>query len=226
MIIKEAYPMELSKNKHTTIVQASDTMDCPVSVKEALVQDTGFVHSIPSLESCPLIEDSANRDIIFGQYLREIRGKKKFTVRQLASKAKISYAELSRIENGKPATPSTLRKLSPYLAIPIDSLLADAGYNFKISSASPVYLDLEGREISLIEKALKIYSRDVELFFQLDTWIEGCNDEEIELTMQFLSILKRKRNLEQGAGDESKGKNLFQKVFNGLHSLIQACSAI
>lgn len=169
-------------------------------------------------------EDLTDRDTAFGVYLQEKRVGKKLTVRQLAAKAKISYAELSRIENGKPPTASTLRKLSPYLSIPIDTLLEKAGYCFSISH-SHVYLDLEGNEINLMEKALKSYKRNVEFFFELDDWIENCSDEDIALASQFLSILKKRKELEQKT-DNQNNKNLFQKIFSGLQSLIQACSAV
>lgn len=169
-------------------------------------------------------EDLTDRDIAFGKYLQEKRVEKKLTVRQLAAKAKISYAELSRIENGKPPTASTLRKLSPYLSIPIDTLLEHAGYCLSISH-SPVYLDLEGNEINLMEKALKSYKRNVEFFFELDDWIENCSDDDIALVSQFLSILKKRKGFEQKP-DNQNNKNLFQQIFSGLQSLIQACSAV
>lgn len=169
-------------------------------------------------------ENAINRDIAFGKYLQDKRLKKELTVRQLAAKAKISYAELSRIENGKPATASTLRKLSPYLSIPIDTLLENAGYCLSISH-SPVYLDLDGDEINLTEMALKAYKRNVEFFFKLDDWFEDCSDDDIALVSQVLSILKKRKELEQKT-DNKNNKNLFQQIFSGLQSLIQACSAI
>lgn len=207
--------MKLSEYNFTTAVPGSS-----VPIEKANAQDVvlGTGQSSPE-------EDLIDRDVTFGKYLQKERVRKKLTVRQLAAKAQISYAELSRIENGKPPTASTLRKLSPYLSVPIDMLLKHAGYCFKNSSHSPVYLDLNGNEINLMEKALKTYERNVEFFFELDTWIENCNDEDIALVSQFLSILKKRKELEQEP-ENPKNKNLFQTIYSGLQSLIQACSAV
>lgn len=117
-----------------------------------------------------------------------------------------------------------MRKLSPYLSIPIDTLLENAGYCLSISH-SPVYLDLDGDEINLTEMALKAYKRNVEFFFKPDDWFEDCSDDDIALVSQVLSILKKRKELEQKT-DNKNNKNLFQQIFSGLQSLIQACSAI
>ncbi len=208
--------MKLSENNSTIVASNSST-----SMEEISNQNVVFV----TAQSCSA-EDLADRDANIGKYLKKQRARKKLTVRQLATKAKISYAELSRIENGrKPPTASTLRKLSPYLAVPIDTLLEYAGFCFKSESNSPVYLDLEGHEFSLTKTALKTYERNVEFFFQLDNWIDNCSNEDIALASQFLSILERRRAFEEES-NEQKDKNLFLKFFSGLQSLIQAYSAV
>lgn len=179
-------------------------------------------HTITPTPAVPINECSV-RDLDLGNFLKQKRKEKHLTVRQLAAKAKISYSELSKIENGKTATPSTLRKLSPYLSLPIETLLSTAGFSFKVDTDSPTYLDLEGNRINLKEHALKLYSRDVELFFHLDDWINDSSNEDVELLLQFLCILKQKQALE--LEQKTQIKTGFFKIFNGLQALIQALSA-
>ncbi len=177
------------------------------------------VTSIPNL--CD--EDCSNGNLGFGNFLRNKREDKKLSVRKLASKAKISYAELSRIENGKRPTPSTLRKLSPYLSVPLDQLLITAGYNIQTDTDSPVYVDFNGNEINFKEKALKLYTKDVELFFQLDRWAEHCDKEDSELVNQFIQILERKNQLRREPKTQDVTDQAFLNICVALCSLIQAC---
>lgn len=213
--------MNLTESNPTVVALASDGLVSSAPDEKCSNSNTLVADGQPCTAEDPAIPDHS-----FGKHLQEARLSKKLTVRQLAAKAKISYAELSRIENGKPPTASTLRKLSPYLSIPFDMLLTDAGYSFRIDSSPPVYLDLMGEEVNLTEKALNVYKRNVEFFFQLDAWIQNCSDQEIELTSQFLFILNKKRELEQEPDSSREGENPFQKIFTGLLSLIQACSTV
>lgn len=171
-------------------------------------------------------EECSERYISLGKFLQNRREEKHLTVRQLAAKAKISYSELSKIENGKSVTPSTLRRLSPHLSIAYDILMSKAGYSFQTDTDSPIYLDLEGNKINLEKHALKLYTRNVDLFFHLDQWINDSSDDDIELLIQFLCILKRKKSIEQEQNETSKDKPVFFKIFNGLQALIQACLSI
>lgn len=160
----------------------------------------------------------------FGKYLQEKREAKKMSVRKLASKAKISYAELSRIENGKTPTPSTLKKLSPYLSEPLDELLFHAGYNIQTDTDSSIYVDFQGNEINLEEKALRLYSFNVEFFFQLDDWIEHCSQEDIELVSQFIQVLNFKRMLRKNSEPNVPTELSFLGICESLNSLLQASS--
>lgn len=168
-------------------------------------------------------KECSDRNNKLGKHLQQEREARGMTVRQLAAKAKLSYAELSRIENGKKMpTPSTLRKLSPYLSIPINTLLLEAGYSFQTDRNGPIYVDLDGKEITLEEKALKIYSKNVEFFFLLDRLVEQCNDEDIELVKNFLQIIERKNCMEQDSNNTTQANISFSKLYQGLQLLIQA----
>ncbi len=181
----------------------------------------------PAITNPSLIEECSDRHNELGKHLRQEREARGMTVRQLASKAKLSYSELSRIENGKKmATPSTLRKLSPYLSIPMDILLLEAGYSFQTDKDGSIYVDLDGKEISLEKNALKIYSKNVEFFFQLDNWMEQCDDDDVELVIKFLQILVHKNCIKQNFNNTTQSEMSFLKLYDGLQSLIQAGSSM
>ena len=165
--------------------------------------------------------ECSGRDEHFGDYLRNKRTEKKMTLRQLASKAKIGYSELSRIEHGKAASPSTLRKLSPYLTEPFNTLLFKAGFSFQTNTDSPIYVDLHGNEVNLEEKALKLYSKNVELFFQLDQWIENSSEEDIALISQFIQILEQKDKLIKNPLDTTSLKMSYLSICDSIKSAIQ-----
>lgn len=124
-----------------------------------------------------------------GEYLRAKREAKNLSLRGLATKANISYAELSRIENGKAfPSPSTLRKIAPYLSVSYDELMLSVGYSFEAGGDDSIYLDLQGNIVNLFEKALKFYTKDVELFFLFEQWMEHCSWEDEVLISQILSL--------------------------------------
>lgn len=138
-----------------------------------------------------------------GEYLRAKREAKNLSLRGLAAKANTSYAELSRIENGKAfPTPYTLRKIAPYLSVSYDELMLSVGYSFRAEGDGSVYMDLQGNAVNLFEKALKFYSKNVELFFLFEQWAEHCTWEDEVLITQMLSLSllenkckKKNRNL-------------------------------
>jgi len=66
----------------------------------------------------------------FGEYLKELREEKGFSINQLAMKANVSNAHISRIERGlRPApTPKIVRKIAKALGVNYETLLKIAGY--------------------------------------------------------------------------------------------------
>ena len=64
-----------------------------------------------------------------GEYIKELRETKKFSINQLALYAEVSPAHISRIERGlRDASPDILKKLYPHLGVSYDDLMDKAGY--------------------------------------------------------------------------------------------------
>jgi transcriptional regulator with XRE-family HTH domain len=65
-----------------------------------------------------------------GDYLKEVRKKRQFTLRNVEEEIKISNAYLSQLENGKIISPSPviLNKLAKYYRISYEKLMNLAGY--------------------------------------------------------------------------------------------------
>lgn len=66
----------------------------------------------------------------FGQYIRDIRLKKGFSIRQLEVYSGVSNSYISQLENGKKQSPSPdiLKKLATALKVPYEEFLRKAGY--------------------------------------------------------------------------------------------------
>lgn len=166
-----------------------------------------------------------DRSLEFGKYLQSKREAKQLSVRKLAKKARISYSELSRIEHGKQVTPSTLRKLAPYLSVPYDVLLDKAGFSYRKDTSDPLYLDLNGSPTNLEQEALKLYSIDVELFFTLSTFIDNCNLDDSQHIKTYIEICRKKKHLSTQKKLNSNEK-MFLNLTNSLQTLIDVCSAM
>ncbi|MDT7014690.1 helix-turn-helix domain-containing protein [Levilactobacillus namurensis] len=85
--------------------------------------------------------------IQFGSQLKELRNKKKFTVRQAALQANLSNSFWSQVENGKRniPKPATLEKMATGLRVPKDQIFNMAGISTEVSKNSdePEYIDLK-----------------------------------------------------------------------------------
>lgn len=66
----------------------------------------------------------------FGLYMKKLREERKFSVRQLALKAGVSAAQISRMETGERGTPrpETIKKLAIALNVDYEHLMKKAGY--------------------------------------------------------------------------------------------------
>jgi transcriptional regulator with XRE-family HTH domain len=76
----------------------------------------------------------------FGQYIKQLREKRKLSVRGLASKAGLNSGELSRMENGnRNPRPDKLKALATALEVPLADLFAMAGYTvpYDLPSMAP-----------------------------------------------------------------------------------------
>ncbi len=104
-----------------------------------------------------------------GTTVKNLREKRNITQAQLAEKAQISAAEISKLEHGgRVKIPiETLIKISPHLNVSIDYLLA---------SCVPIrrtdrehYFDYSGNEINLPDISRHIYSVDSELLLLISS---------------------------------------------------------
>lgn len=66
----------------------------------------------------------------FGQYLKEVRKRRKLTIRQLDTYSGVSHSYISQMERGERGVPSPeiLRKLSKPLGVEYEELMERAGY--------------------------------------------------------------------------------------------------
>ncbi|WP_200415985.1 helix-turn-helix domain-containing protein [Virgibacillus salexigens] len=60
-----------------------------------------------------------------GKKLREIRKEKNLTMREAGEKSGVSYSQISRIENGHPASLQALKKLSDAYDVTLQSLFGE-----------------------------------------------------------------------------------------------------
>ncbi|SHH32030.1 Helix-turn-helix [Thermosyntropha lipolytica DSM 11003] len=122
----------------------------------------------------------------FGLYLAKLREKQGFdSQRKLALAAKVSPATISRIEAGiQKAEPDTLKKLAPYLGVPLEVLMEKAGYLDSVVINDPPTLDDE------LNAIMRNLGPDVTLqFYDL----KGMTEEEKEQLKIFLQGLKARR---------------------------------
>lgn len=96
-------------------------------------------------------------NVEFGKYLKELRLKRDFKIRQVELYAKISNGYLSQVENGKTGIPSPkiLKKLAPVYKVELEQLLEKAGWTDKITSIIDNNEDIELKEYYVIAKRAK-----------------------------------------------------------------------
>ncbi len=162
-----------------------------------------------------------------GKFLKEKRMEKGLSLRGLASKANISYAELSRIENGKAfPTPYTLKKLCPFLSIPWNDLLSAFAYSYRAEDNNePIYLDLHGNEVDLSKKSKRLYDIDVELFFLLDEWLDNYTSESAEQISQLLLNLLTESSLNKQKPDKkmlTENDSCFLNLMDSMRGIFRA----
>jgi HTH-type transcriptional regulator, competence development regulator len=103
----------------------------------------------------------------FGEYIRNLRNEKKLSQRELAEKAGISNAEISRLESGdrKKPSPITLKAIAPFLEISYQELLKQAGYIEEMVErpgyTERIYKDENGKLIDITRKAADLYDKNV-----------------------------------------------------------------
>lgn len=102
----------------------------------------------------------------FGEFLKDKRNSKGYTINQLSLYTGISAAQLSRIENGKRKAPKVenLRKLSDALDVPFGIFMDAAGYSQddKINEYKQDYERLTDKDELDIAKRMEKIRKDLE----------------------------------------------------------------
>lgn len=100
----------------------------------------------------------------FGEYLKELRKKKKLTIRQLDTYSGVSNSYISQMERGERGVPSPeiLQKLSKPLGVEYDELMILAGYSYKKNSADGARVESSeiDKIVSRIEEETGVSLRD------------------------------------------------------------------
>jgi transcriptional regulator with XRE-family HTH domain len=123
----------------------------------------------------------------FGGYLKNLRKKRGYTLKQLAELSGLSDSQISRIEIGTRGVPKleNLKKLAKALDVPVDSLLEKAGLINKTDSAF--------EDVAMIAGALNpaFYENDQELRDYLEAAVlkKFANMEKNEFKGQYLQRL-------------------------------------
>ncbi|GHV35044.1 transcriptional regulator [Clostridia bacterium] len=128
----------------------------------------------------------------FGEYIRQLRDEKSLSQRELASKAKLSNAEISRLESGERRKPSiaTIRAVSPHLGVEYTDLLLKAGYIDSIvaGNVEDSYLDSTGSPVDIVSLAKSVYKVDPDLMAVISEASSNASDAEIGIIKRFLSV--------------------------------------
>jgi|GEM_PF-1113661 len=131
----------------------------------------------------------------FGKYLKKLREEKDISQKELAEKAGVSSAELSRIETGhrKKISPNVIKAIYPYLGVSYESLLSRAGYLDSDSVNNKILMNLETENIKeIIDHTDSILSVIASYLF-LDKW----SVERADAPSFFTSIAQRFTSLPQ-----------------------------
>jgi hypothetical protein len=104
----------------------------------------------------------------FGNYIRELRLKKKMTIRKLSLISGVSIARMSHIENGINGLPKpdTMQKLASALNIPHESLMVAAGHS---RNGDTAIVELAKNFNELVESSKQVNLKDFEQYkFMID----------------------------------------------------------
>lgn len=127
----------------------------------------------------------------FGEYLKEKRMKKGFTISQLSLYSGISTAQLSRIENGKRGVPKAenIQKIANALSIPYEEMMEVAGY---INYFPDLIREMGIRQGELEKEAEKNYLTETEKeeYELIQEFFKEDHDDDITNIIQRCRELK------------------------------------
>jgi transcriptional regulator with XRE-family HTH domain len=131
-------------------------------------------------------------DMTFGEYLKQLRIKKRLTLKKLAGLAGLSPSYLSRIERGERNIPNArfLKRLAPHLNLTPQEIMIAAGYLNNEAGKSSLYKDREDEEISSQWREI---IKDPALHAALEE-IGSLREDEKEGLLFFLKAIKLRRD--------------------------------
>jgi transcriptional regulator with XRE-family HTH domain len=149
----------------------------------------------------------------FGEYVKSLRKKHGYTLKQLAELSGVSDAQISRIENGSRGVPKleNLKKLAKALDVPADSLLEKSGLINKTDSSF--------EDVAMLADALdpRFYENDQEIskYFEheLNKFADMEKDEFKKLFIQRLWLTAQNYGINLNA-DNFTPRNFIEGVIS------------
>ena len=130
----------------------------------------------------------------FGEYLKSLRAKEGLSQRDLAEKAKVSNAEISRLETGerKKPSPNSLKLLAPHLNVRYEDLMEKAGYIESIISMEThedvIWKNRDGSYVDTYRRQIdNILNKDKDLISILDRAVDKTSEKDIDTIKKLLS---------------------------------------
>lgn len=134
----------------------------------------------------------------FGEYLKKMRERKGYSIRQLASYSGVSDSYLSQIETGKSGVPkpAILRKLASPLGVDYKELLRAAGYLPDEAPSEP-----PRKEVTLEEALHELLDSDHVMFDGLPVgeFDEETKEDLLEIVRAMLEHRARQRAVRRDA---------------------------
>lgn len=157
--------------------------------------------------------------------IKKNRQRKKLTQVALAKSARLTTAEISRIESGQTKKPSKkiLRKLSPHIGVPYEDLLLISGYSGTMEEHS--YFTESDIPIPVNKIVKDIYLADSDLLNELQD-IDILSPTDIDLLKKLITLMKSLSNTTEDKNSCTIILNMFITTRNYLLDQIKLISQL
>lgn len=169
------------------------------------------------------VDPTSYDPVALGNTIRLLREQLKLTQTDLGTAARVSTAEISKLENGsrKKIPLETLIKISPHLNVSIDYLLASCLSFYK--SDRERFYDHEGNEIDLYKVGKNLYSVDSGLLILLSS-PDFLSDVE---TMNFVkSCIQLSTHINQSSHSSDIIMRMFKSFKNYCRSFMSEITVL
>lgn len=134
----------------------------------------------------------------FGQYLKEKREAKNWSMNQLAINANVSHSLISRVEGGDRGAPKpdTLEKLAKALQVPFEEMMEKAGHidekqKNTLLEQFPLLNDID---TELVRKFAEVIREDPYQSLFFDDILSASKDEREQIVREWLELRRKFRN--------------------------------